>query len=257
MKKSVVFVLVFLTLISFVNATCSISTSCPNPLIYASATFNAHVSSTEEIGYTSLCCTDYTLSSTVIGATEPCTGAVPFYMSGETNAHIEKAGLTPQNYGHKLCLTGVEGLTCEYSTNPYGCEDGFFCLLDFIEVNGFEETGTNAHVAGCNVNPYYLNKICCTAEEEGCVEYQEECSDILECCSELYCSGDPQESRGCCEEDEEWIENPLIPDQWYCGETGSCAPPWSSENQGSYEPESNKACCGEPGSSYWRTVYLI
>ena len=239
MKKSVIFVLIFLMLISFVNATCTISTSCSNPLVYAYADFNTHVSSS---GDYSLCCTDYELTGTVMGATDTCNGAVPFYMSGETNAHIEKNGLTTQNYDHKLCLTGVEELTCETSSIP--CLPEEFCLLKYHEAGGYTNQQTNAHAADCNSPEtiFYNNWICCSGEVSGggeCLQPGDQCISDEQCCDvgqgdpivgfNQYCSygqyeNHPLEENHCCQEGWYWDEEEL-----QCRESATC---YSETNSG-------------------------
>src|SRR3989344_7299234 len=83
-------------------------------------------------------------------------GVPILYLSSETNAHVEKSGLTSQNYNIqiKIKTEGNQDPTCQYKA---ACtNNGEECLFS---ISG----DTNAHVGACTGNefPIYNKKLCC------------------------------------------------------------------------------------------------
>src|SRR3989344_3130784 len=83
-------------------------------------------------------------------------GVPILYLSSETNAHVEKSGLTSQNYNIqiKIKTEGNQDPTCQYKA---ACtNNGEECLFS---ISG----DTNAHVGACTGNefPIYNEKLCC------------------------------------------------------------------------------------------------
>ena len=250
MKKSVILVLILFSFVSFVSATdCAVKTSC-NPeteinILDVSSVSNAHVSA-ENINYMQLCCPNNLISSSSVATT--CSQTNPLNLYSLDNTHI---AIPPSTiYLNKLCIDS--NVQCQTSLLP--CSNlgtDYFCLLKYKEETGF--TDTNAHAADCS-DTFYSKSICCSVAGGECLEHGEDpCTSNEDCCQGLTCSGNPLENQGCCYENEEWVENPLIPGNWYCQETGSCAPPWTPENQGSYTPGDDQVCC----DGYLRTIYTL
>src|SRR3989344_7349258 len=79
------------------------------------------------------------------------------YLSGETNAHVEKFGLNPQNYPNpiKIKTNNNQNPECLYKQN---------CIPDREECLFSISGDTNAHVGACLDNnfPIYDTKLCCS-----------------------------------------------------------------------------------------------
>ncbi|MBL7148044.1 MAG: hypothetical protein ISS82_04425 [Nanoarchaeota archaeon] len=228
MKKRLILVLiVFSFFITLVNADCQVKSSCDPSETYifdVSSTFNAHVSESNP-NYMKLCCSGLTgITSNVVNIGN-CLGTPALLMSSSSNAHIAKVGMgTAQggNYNQALCLTGTSTITCEYEEiNPYNCDQGYFCLLEYMEVDGFE--GTNAHVAQCG-DIFYNKKICCSVEGGGgeCLQPTTVCTSNEQCCDagygnptvgfDQYCSYGQYEELNeghCCKEGDYWNPDAL------------------------------------------------
>lgn len=120
------------------------------PVITLSSLTNAHAS-TQDIYSQRICCKIVGADDSVVNSqTTACDSGIFVRLSGVTNAHAEKPGLSTAGY-QDVCLKSTEGqITCEAKE---ACEEGEACVVKL-------SADMNAHLETCGQDNYGTS-ICC------------------------------------------------------------------------------------------------